>query len=73
MDSSVDNAPTTRAGILSRASRFIARQLTKSPPLEFHLNKLKDTTCVPEYAVAMSNRFEVFHTLKEPWGVMGCP
>merc|ERR1711980_73031 len=31
--------------------------------LEFHLEKLKDPVCAQEYAVAVSNRFEVLGTL----------
>ena len=32
----------------------------------FHLEKLRDPTCAQEYAVAVSNRFEVLDTLEDP-------
>ena len=32
----------------------------------FHLERLKDLTCAQEYAVAVSNRFEVLDTLEDP-------
>ena len=32
----------------------------------FHFEKLKDLTCVQEYAVTVSNRFGVLDTLEDP-------
>ena len=43
-----------------------SRKISSLKPSCFHLEKLKDPVCAQEYAVAVSNRFEVLGTLEEP-------
>ncbi|KAG0710377.1 Craniofacial development protein 2 [Chionoecetes opilio] len=43
-----------------------SRRISRGNHTVFHLEKLKDLTCVHEYAVAVSNRFDVLGALGDP-------
>ena len=43
-----------------------SRRIPRCNHTVFHLEKLKDLTCAHEYAVTVSNRFEVLDTLEDP-------
>ncbi|KAG0729261.1 Retrovirus-related Pol polyprotein from type-2 retrotransposable element R2DM [Chionoecetes opilio] len=43
-----------------------SRRISRSNHTVFHLEKLKDLTCAHEYAVAVSNRFDVLGALGNP-------
>ena len=46
--------------------RLRSRRVSRSTQPRLHLEKLKDEECAREYAVAVSNRFEVLDTLQDP-------
>ncbi|KAG0712588.1 Craniofacial development protein 2 [Chionoecetes opilio] len=49
-----------------------SRRISRGNHTVFHLEKLKDLTCAHEYAVAVSNRFDVLGALGdpvEPWDI----
>ncbi|KAG0730330.1 Conserved oligomeric Golgi complex subunit 4 [Chionoecetes opilio] len=43
-----------------------SRRISRGNHTVFHLEKLKDLTCAHEYAVAVSNRFDVLGALRDP-------
>ncbi|KAG0712627.1 Sodium/glucose cotransporter 4 [Chionoecetes opilio] len=43
-----------------------SRRISRGNHTVFHLEKLKDLTCAHEYAVAVSNRFDVLGALEDP-------
>ncbi|MEL6802745.1 MAG: reverse transcriptase domain-containing protein, partial [Bacteroidota bacterium] len=43
-----------------------SRRIPRCNDTAFHLEKLKDPTCAHEYAVTVSNRFNVLSTLEDP-------
>ena len=46
--------------------RIKSRRLSRCNQTVFHLEKLKDLVCAQEYAVAVSNRFNVLGSLEDP-------
>ncbi|KAG0723422.1 Transposon TX1 uncharacterized protein [Chionoecetes opilio] len=45
---------------------FKSRRISRGNPTVFNLEKLKDLTCAHEYAVAVSNRFDVLGAFGDP-------
>ena len=52
------------AGIV-QASRQVQKASEICNHTEFHIEKLKDLTCIQEYVVTVSNPFGIFETLED--------